>query len=292
MNTLAVKDRRILVCRNRLATECCGPGGVCECLAPFPVFAWNCATDPVSTRQIGDERRFGAVRYELTELIQVQAVNDFAQGGGGVDSTVHAEERLFFSMRAVVCINADGAFILPGSTARYDYLRVSVVDGESSSFERHLSWSPDDWRPRYNAFDYANAGPIFGGSIETTADSVNSGSSELTVGVSLPGPRCNATRNVADAYDRSVGGTVDRGSIVFDGQASVNDADGGGSAFAYHTYSESKDYRSGPILEITTRYAQSVHVATWARDLRCPSIPPSPGFNPPRGCVGCGGGGL
>ena len=286
-------------------SRCCCGGAACACGPAFAVYRWQC--DPVQAVPVQGERRFGAVVYEIFELLQLQAhtvqVGRFADTSR--DYTYAATEVIFGVVRARVCIGRDGVLVMPGSQGSYTRRVVAVYNGEEQIDEQHREWGPDDWGPPWSVFDFfsgGNGGTICN-SIATVADSVTLNGLGTTVGLDLPPGPCNVTSDFRDSYDRSVCDVVDRGSTVFGGEAALQDGDQAGTARAYHTYSGQALFSAPTVTETVNEYAISTHIASWGRELRCPADPPltggrlallagrASGRSSVEGCVGCGDGG-
>ena len=297
---LTLNQQRQLILGRQGARCCCG-GDVCTCGRAFPVYRWQC--DPLTVVPVGGERRWGAVVYELFELIQLQAntvqVGRFADSSQDYSAT--ATEIVFAQLRGRVCVTDRGVALMPGLRAVYDSRIVSVYNGESQTFQRHEEYDVDTWGPGWTVFELGQ-GPIVNG-IATLGDSVTLGGGTFSVGVQLPPGPCVARSEFNDQYDRSAGDLTDRGSVSFGGQASVRDDDQSGVARAYHTYS-GNSLRSDPAgTETVAEYTISTHIASWGRELRCPADPPltggrlallagrASGRSSVEGCVGCGDGG-
>ena len=290
-------------------SRCCCGGAACACGPAFAVYRWQC--DPVQAVPVQGERRFGAVVYEIFELLQLQSntvqVGRFADTSR--DYTYAATEVIFGVVRARVCIGRDGVLVMPGSAASYNRRVVAVYNGEEQIDEQHREWGPDDWGPPWSVFDFFSGGPICS-AIGTVGDSVTNGGQGLTVGLQLPPGPCRVTADTSDSYDRSAGDVVDRGSTVFGGEAALQDGDQAGTARAYHTYSGQSVYSAPAGTETLNEYAISTHIASWGRELRCPADPPltggllrgragkavgglvaGQGGDDQGGCDGCGDGG-
>jgi len=65
---LTLNDAREVIIGDEADACCCG-GATCACGPAFPVYRWQC--DPVQAVPVQGERRFGAVVYEIFELLQL-----------------------------------------------------------------------------------------------------------------------------------------------------------------------------------------------------------------------------